>query len=48
MSVPDVGRLSIGEWAAVVRGWEIAHGAKKMRPPSEDAFENAVLAARGG
>jgi hypothetical protein len=48
MNIQDVGRLSLGQWAACVRGWNIAHGAATVAPPTEEAFEQAVLAARGG
>lgn len=48
MGVPDVGRLSLGEWTATVRGWNKAHGGDKPAPPSVEEFEAAVIAARGG
>lgn len=40
--------MSLGEWVAVARGWNKAHGAKdEAAPPTEDEFEAALLAARG-
>lgn len=48
MGVHDVGRLSLGQWAAICRTWTRAHDQKaNVSPPSEDEFEAAVLAARG-
>jgi len=47
MGVPDVGRLSLGEFIAESRGWAKAHGSAQEAPPSEDEFDRAVMAARG-
>jgi hypothetical protein len=47
MGVNDVGRLSLGEWTAICRAWNRAHGGAKAEAPSDDEFEAAVLAARG-
>lgn len=47
MRVGDVMDLSLGEWAALCRFWDKAHGKSTVRPPTEDEFEAAVLAARG-
>jgi hypothetical protein len=45
MGVSDVGRLSLGEWAAIIRRWNIAH-ADKPEAPTDDEFDRAVEAAR--
>jgi hypothetical protein len=47
MNINDVGRLSLGQWAAICRQWAKAHGESTVEPPSEDQFEAAILAARG-
>ena len=48
MNIQNVGVMSLGEWAAVCRGWAEAHGGRSdTAPPSEDEFEAAVMAARG-
>jgi hypothetical protein len=48
MNVQDLGRLSLGEWAATVRGWNSIHGnGSKSDAPSEGELEAAMLAARG-
>lgn len=49
MQIPDAGALSLGEWAAICRAWNKAHGERNdTAPPSEDEFEAAVIAARNG
>ena len=48
MNVQDVGRLSLGEWAATARAWNHLHGGgSKSDAPSEDELEAAMLAVRG-
>lgn len=47
MNLQDVGALSLGQWAAICRGWAKAHGEAKVDPPSEDEFDAAVMRARG-
>lgn len=47
MGVQNVGDLSLGQWAAICRGWAKAHGQAKAEAPSEAEFDAAVLAARG-
>lgn len=47
MGVQNVGDLSLGEWAAICRQWNKAHGESKPDAPSDDEFDRAVLAARG-
>jgi hypothetical protein len=47
MHIADVGKLSLGQYAAIVRGWQKAHGEQKIDPPSEDEFDRAVMSARG-
>lgn len=48
MNVQNVGALSLGQWAAICRQWNKAHGEKgDTAPPSEDEFDAAVMAARG-
>lgn len=47
MNVQDVGNYSLGQWLAIVRIWNKAHGAEQVAPPSEDEFETAVMKARG-
>jgi hypothetical protein len=47
MGISDVCSLSLGEWAAVCRGWRKAHGDNKPTAPTEDEFEQAVMRARG-
>lgn len=46
MNVHDVGSLSLGQWAAISRGWAKAHGQLGAEPPTEDEFHAAVMAAR--
>jgi hypothetical protein len=47
MNIADVGALSLGQWAAICRAWNLAHGDGKAVPPTEDEFDRAVLRARG-
>ena len=47
MGIPDVGSLSLGEWVAISRHWDKAHGGAQVEPPSEDEFEQAILSVRG-
>lgn len=47
MRVANVGELSLGQWSAICRQWDKAHGDSKPDAPSEDEFEAAVMAARG-
>lgn len=47
MGVHDWRSLSLGEWAAICRGWNKAHGQSTVDAPSDAEFEAAVLAARG-
>lgn len=47
MGVHDVMSLSLGEWGAIVRHWNKAHGKSRVDPPTDDEFDAAVLAARG-
>lgn len=46
MGYGDPMGLSLGEWIALCAGWDKAHGT--VSPPSEDEFDAAVAAARGG
>ncbi|MFC3209199.1 hypothetical protein [Aquamicrobium soli] len=45
MGVKDVGSLSLGEWAAITRRWNLAH-AEKPEAPTDDEFDRAIEAAR--
>lgn len=47
MQVHDWRSLSLGEWAAICRGWNKAHGQNTVSAPSEEEFDRAVMAARG-
>lgn len=48
MGVPNVGGLSLGQWSAICHVWNKAHQEKsETEAPSDDEFEQAVLAARG-
>jgi hypothetical protein len=47
MGIPDVGKMSLGEYAAESRGWAKAHGTAQEAPPSEDEFDRAVMRVRG-
>jgi hypothetical protein len=47
MGLGDPGNLSLGQYAAITRGWARAHGHAKLSAPSEDEFEAAVLRKRG-
>ncbi|WP_201661580.1 hypothetical protein [Rhizobium setariae] len=48
MNVPNWQCHSLGEWAAICRAWNKAHGGKsEIEPPSEADFEAAIMAARG-
>jgi hypothetical protein len=46
MRVANVMSLSLGEWAAIVRGWSRAH-SDKVDPPSVEEFEAAMAGANG-
>jgi hypothetical protein len=46
MQVQNVMLLSLGEWAAIMRGWNRAH-SDKVDPPSVEEFEAAMMAAGG-
>lgn len=47
LSPGQVGALSLGQWLAVVQGWNKAHSGKEtVSAPSDDEFEQAILAAR--
>jgi len=46
MQVQNVMSLSLGEWTAILRGWNRAH-SDKVDPPSIEEFE-AAMAAEGG
>lgn len=39
--------MSLGQYAAIARGWAKAHGQAKLSAPSEDEFDAAVMRARG-
>lgn len=43
MNVQDVGSLSLGQWMAILRGWNKAHGDNTPQPPTREEFEAAVL-----
>ncbi|WP_181171966.1 MULTISPECIES: hypothetical protein [unclassified Mesorhizobium] len=45
MGIQNVGALSLGQWIAIGRQWNKAHGGKPGAP-SDDEFEAAVQAAR--
>ena len=47
MGVKDVGSLSLGQWIAICRQWNRAHGKEEVSPPTVEEFEAAMLAARG-
>jgi hypothetical protein len=47
MQVQNVGSLSLGQWMAICRGWNKAHGSTRTAPPTEDEFDRAVMQARG-
>jgi hypothetical protein len=47
MGLGDPGGLSLGQYAAIARGWAKAHGQAKLDPPSEDEFMAATMRARG-
>ncbi|WP_165815998.1 hypothetical protein [Kumtagia ephedrae] len=46
MGIHDVGSLSLGQYLAMVRGWNRAHGDNKPKPPSGAEFDAAVGRAR--
>lgn len=46
MGVQNVMSLSLGEWLVIAGHWAKAH-ADKPPAPSEEEFEEAVLASRG-
>lgn len=46
MHVAEPMRLSLGEWIAIVTGWQRAHGGSTVAAPSDDEFDQAVMAAR--
>lgn len=45
MQVPDVSLLSLGQWAAICRGWNQAHDSS-IDPPSIGELEDMMLAVR--
>jgi hypothetical protein len=45
MGVGDVMSLSLGEWAAILRGWNRAHTGK-VDPPTVEEFEAAMREAQ--
>lgn len=45
MGVHNVGDLSLGQWTAICRQWNKAHGGKPPAP-SDDDFDEAVKQAR--
>jgi hypothetical protein len=45
MGVQDPMSLSLGEWAATMRGWNKAHGKEKVAPPTVEEFEAAMQRA---
>lgn len=47
MNVHDWRKLSLGEWAAICRAWDKAHGQSTVAPPTEEEFERAMMKARG-
>lgn len=47
MSIANVGDLSLGQWSAICRAWNKAHGESKAEAPSEAEFDAAVMRARG-
>lgn len=47
MNVANVGDLSLGQWAARVRGWNRAHGNEETKAPSAREFDLAVERAIG-
>jgi hypothetical protein len=47
MGVQNVMSLSLGEWAATVRGWNKAHGKEKVAPPSVEEFQAAMASSEG-
>ncbi len=47
MGLVDPGSLSLGQYAAITRGWARARGQAKLAAPSEDEFDAAVMLKRG-
>ena len=47
MGIANVGGLSLGEYAAICRQWNKAHGKSTATAPTDDEFDAAVMAARG-
>ena len=43
MQMTDVMALSLGEWVAILRGWNRAH-SDKVDPPTVYEFEAAMMA----
>lgn len=39
--------MTLPEWSSTSLAWSKVNGGQTVRPPSEDEFERAVLAARG-
>lgn len=47
LSPSEIRAMSLGEWIAVVSGWNRAHAGKNtVSAPSDDEFFEAVTAAR--
>jgi hypothetical protein len=47
MGFADPGALSLGQWVAIVGGWNVRNGKSDVAPPTEEEFELAVIKARG-
>lgn len=47
LSPDQIGAMSLGQWLAVVSGWNAAHSDRdQVAAPNDEEFEQAVLAVR--
>jgi hypothetical protein len=46
MGIQNVGELSLGQYTAICKQWNKAHGGGKPVAPSDDDFDEAVKRAR--
>jgi hypothetical protein len=46
MGIHDVGGLSLGQYLAMLRGWNRVNGDNTPRAPTDEEFEEAVARAR--
>lgn len=43
MNAPGYLGFSLGQWLAVIAGWNRAHGGDKPAPPTDEEFDRAMM-----